>query len=427
MPLLHSTTQTRSPRTADRGGAPDAPPDFELGELSFHLLRSVDELPEGLWDARMCDGHPVRSEAWFRALERSHPERETVYLLGTRAGEPVALAFVSCEPFDLAPVAAPWAVRPVAGVRRLVPGFLRMNLAMTGTVETGDRHWWRDPERVSAAELAEALDRAIDTAFPRARVVVVRDFHPLDPGSRAFEEELGRERYRRVEGWPAARITLRAGATQEQLFAALKRRPQKGVRRALEVAEREGLTFEHAPLTAAGMDELYPLYREVHARATELVVPIEPPDFFAEAARALGDDVQVTVARERGGRAVGFILTLFRTHYANPFLIGLDYDVSRRYELYRGLHWHTIGLALERGCHVIDLGVTGFVAKQNLGAGLLPMAMAVRLRPRLLQRLFGRFLPALLHMPYPERRDARRAGAAVLPEDDPCRSSSSTC
>ncbi|MEM7309564.1 MAG: GNAT family N-acetyltransferase [Planctomycetota bacterium] len=384
-------------------------------ELSIELGDSLDDLASELWDARIAGDNPARSAAFLRAVAAAHPESELVPVVVREAGAIVALTVLNGFRIDLAEV-LPGPLGGIArAVRRVASKLFEVQVVMSGTLESGRAHWWWDAGRVEAGAVVDAFQRAARQRFPRASAVVFRDLMGDDPTAPAFRAALEQRGFVTLRNQPYATIPVPPGTDAERHFAGLKRRAQKGIRRMREAADEHGLSVRTEPFTDELLGELYPLYRQVAAAAEGLPLPPEPQRFYAELARRMPDHRSVSVLREPGGRAVGFLMSLLASGVSTPYVIGMDYAVPKERRVYLNLHWHAVERALERGCERIDLGLTAYVTKQILGADLVPAELCLRFRNPLLRHGAQPLLRRFGHAPQPAPRPSRRASHPAGP------------
>lgn len=384
--------------------------------MDCRIVTSIREVPDGLWDERVAQGHPFKSAAFLGCLEAAFPERRFCYFLFYRQERLIGLTVATEEDFDVAMLLPAAIGRWCARVRRLAPGFLKLRIAQVGTLETAGPHWWLDRSHISAAVFAERLVDACTRAFPSSRLLLVRDFMETgETGETGENREADREllaslvaqQFRSVLNLPLATVVT-GGLTIDDYSRRLKSRSRSAIRKELEAAARTGLTLQRVHDFHGIIDECYPLYLQVHERASEFKRPPIPRAFFEELARQMPEQTSLLTARDQDGRMVGFVLSGTSDSIHDPFLIGMDYARTREASIYYNLLWREIEYACQRGCRLIDMGLTGYFTKQTLGASLEGMSMAARLQSRWLRPVLGPLLPGLLGAKQPRRRRTQR-------------------
>lgn len=378
--------------------------------ISRRIVASIEDLPFDVWDSYVALEHPFRSSAFFAAVETSLQTRQYAYMLLERGSEPVGVAALSQEDYDLTLLLPAAIGKLVQYLRRYFPRFLRLRLAMTGVMETAMHHWWWKPSVLDADGFAGHLLSAFEEAFPHAHLFLVRDFMAGRKGDEMLKAALIERRFRLARNLPLAVVDLVPGGINAHL-GRLRGKAKAAIRNQIAVAERLDLRLDRLHDYSHLIDSCYPLYLQVHNAAREFKREALPKKFFSEVAHRFSGRSTLLVARARGGQLVGCVLTGFSDTVSNPFLIGLDYSRAKELGLYYNLIWAEICDAAEASRRVVDLGVTSYFIKQTMGAKLKSMTMVLRLRSRWMQRLFGGVVAGILSADEPATRRAFRVQA----------------
>lgn len=379
------------------------------------VLPSIRDVPGTLWDDTVARGHPFKSSAFLSCLEDAFPERRFAYVLLSRGAHVAGLAVVTEERLDFTLRLPEVAGRVASRVRGVLPRFLMVRLAMVGTLETAQRHWWFDSRRLSEDDFAAALLGACQQTFPRAHLLVVRDFMEGDEADARLEARFLARGFRPARNLPLAVVELE-GRDFGAHLQRLRRGPRVSVNKQLAAARRLGLKLERVQDFRHLLPECYPLYLQVHQHASEFKRPPLPRAFFERVAERLPAESSLLTLRTSEGRLVGFVLAGTSESIHNPFVLGMDEARARELPLYYNLLCGELAHAAERGCPRTDLGVTSYFVKQTLGASLEGMSMVARVRSPWLRPLLHPLLPALLSEQQPERRRAFRAPGADSPQ-----------
>lgn len=385
-----------------------------MTDLALTIVRSVRELPAGAWDRHVGRGHPFKSAAFMTVIEDSFAERTFGYAVVTRGAQLAGLAVLTEEPLDLALLMPGWVGALAAGVRKLLPRFLTLQLGMVGTFETAQRHWWFDPAVVSLDAFADILVRAVAEVCAKASLVLVRDFTEGNVDDAALEAAVLRHGYVRLANHPIAIVEL-AGLSIDGHLKRLKKKSRQNVKKKLAEAAQHGLVLERVTRWARLIDECYPLYLQVHERSTDFKRSPFPRAFFTHIAERLAAESSMLTLRTREGALLGFVLTGTSAEVNNPFLIGMDYAQTHDKPAYYTLLWEELAHAARRGCREVDLGLTSYFVKQTVGAEIRGMTMAARLSRAWLRPLLQPLLPALLGEKQPQRRQRFRVDSTGRP------------
>ncbi len=365
--------------------------------------------PGGL--ARIATGNELwNSEAWRNAFETKAKDsrfyeivEETLncsfehhYLIledesgETRAIQPVF--FVQQNLVEGIPALQP----VVEAVRRAFPRFLTMRMLMVGCA-AGEGHLG-----VCRAEDKEWAAAALQWTLPiyarrgKAALVVFKDFRSE---YRASLQPLGENGFTRVPSMPMTRLRLRF-ADFDEYFASLSKATRKDLRRKFRKAENaRSLELEVASDVAAVVDEIYPLYLQVHERSS-LKFETLTKDYFRELGRRMPERVRFFLWRLEG-RIVAFSLCLVHDETIYDDCLGLDYSVALDLHLYFLSFRDIIRWSIAHGLDRYLSSPLHYEPKLHLGCDLMPLDLYVRHTSPWWNRVF----PPLLKLLEPTRHD----------------------
>jgi len=383
---------------------------FSTPAWQIKVFDRIADLDETLWDTTMAHDHPFRSHRFMMMLEASYPERAYRYLVARAHGaERVAgLLFATQQHLDLLSEAPSWAVRCTEVVRRLLPLAGMLRIAMLGCFETAGRHWWVDPEH-DETELFAVLESCARHALPKARVHVVRDLENDAPISRDLHRLLLGLGFRACNNYPLALIRLE-GRDWSAHYTRLKANSRKILKKALSAYDASGYRVIHHEGTVPDLAQLYALYVNTHQQATEYHREVLPMALFQ---RLQGSGLAVfSVLHAPGGQAVAFVLSGVSDKVINPFLFGRDYDVELPVNAYYVLHIDLMRHYISPDTHMVDLGITNYFVKQNLGCELSDNRFYLKLSNPVLHRILGHHVAKMFDIRQPTQRRVFRAGRA---------------
>ena len=294
------------------------------------------------------------------------------------------------------------ALRPFAeAIRHAFPRFLTMRILMVGCAASqgdlgvctpGDEQW-----------VADALHSTLGTYARqcKASLVVFKDF---PAGYRTPLSRLTTNGFTRVPSMPMTRLALRFRDFEEYLNT-LGKATRKDLRRKFRKAEKAP-PIELRVMTdiSAAIDELYPLYLQVHERSP-LKFERLTKDCFRSLGEQMPDRVRFFVWRQEG-RAVAFALTLVHAGTIYDDYLGLDYRVAFDLHLYfytlRDIIRWSIGQGLQWYCS----SPLNYQPKLHLGCDLMPLDLYVMHTSPLLNPIFRpalKFLEPTRHDPVLQR------------------------
>jgi predicted N-acyltransferase len=272
-------------------------------------------------------------------------------------------------------------------VRRRFPRFLTLKTLMVGCT-AGEGHLGAcRPE--DAKWVAEALHACLKVFARRmgASLVVLKDFparyrEPL----RSFSSN----GYARVASMPMTRLSLHYRCFDDYL-ASLGKATRKNLRRKFRKAEQSApihceVRNDITPL----IDEIYPLYLQVHQRS-QLRFETLTREYFCRIGQEMPERTRFFVWRQEG-RAIAFSLCLVHDGTIYDDYLGLDYRVA----LELGLYFYTlrdiIKWSLAQGLHSYCSSPLNYDPKLHLGCELAPLDLYVMHTATLINPLFRRAL-----------------------------------
>jgi hypothetical protein len=272
-------------------------------------------------------------------------------------------------------------------IRQKFPRFLTMKTLMIGcTAGEGHLGACRVEDMKWVAEALHSCLKAFARAS-RASLVVLKDF----PSS--YREPLrsfSSNGYTRVASMPMTRLSLHHRDFDEYL-ASLGKATRKNLRRKFrQTAACAPITREVLTDVTAVIDELYPLYLQVHARSKFHFEKLTP-QYFCRLGREMPERTRFFVWRQEG-KAIAFSLCLVHNGTIYDEYLGMDYRVAFDLNLYFYTLRDIIIWALEQGLHSYYSSPLNYDPKLHLGCELVPLDLYVMHTGALLNLIFRRAL-----------------------------------
>jgi len=263
------------------------------------------------------------------------------------------------------------------------------------------RTLWVGPTVGEAALGAEAADhiwcaRALVEALPlvarrlRAPMIVLKDFPSEWRLALQVFVESG---YTRVPSMPSVVLDLNF-KTFDEYLKGLSQRARGDLRRKFRQADRlPPVSVEVVNDISDRVDELYPLYLQVHRHAAMRFETLTP-EYFRRLGREIPDRCRFFIWSQEG-RPVAFDLcTLFEGElWADA--IGLDYRVALDLHLYFIVKRDVIDWACRNGVRRYHSGALNYDPKLRMGFKLEPLDLYVWHRNRMTNGILHRAAPWL--------------------------------
>ncbi|MEN3308425.1 MAG: hypothetical protein V7603_4627 [Micromonosporaceae bacterium] len=354
--------------------APDA-----VAALRLERHGSIGTVGAAEWD-RLFAGRGSFLSSGLRALERTfagthEPEHSWdfhYWIVRDARDVPIAATFFTTALWKDDMLATAAVSAEVERSRAADPYHLTSTTVAMGSLLTEGNHLyldrtrdWRAALRLILAAAREEEDRAGGSA------VLLRD---LPHGDEELHEVLTAEGFLRIPIYPTWVRELDFGTDAEFLAQLSKkhryhqRTKVLGTQQHFEVAAIPGGGTAAAALTAAERDELYALYRNVHARNLDLNVFPLPRRLLDAVLDQPGWELTVLRLPELGERPVAFTLQHLGPGYVQPVLVGLDYRHVSSHHTYQQLLWQSIRTAQRHGAARVLFGMSADLQKSRFGA-----------------------------------------------------------
>ena len=275
-------------------------------------------------------------------------------------------------------------------VRKKFPRFLTMRVLMVGCAAgTGDLG---ASDEKDEARVAEALHATLRTYARqnKASLVVLKDF----PAKyRLALESLRTNGYARIPSMPMTGLALRYHDWDEYL-STLSKATRKDLRRKFRKAERAPkIDMKIVSDITPYVDEIYPLYLQVHERSP-LKFETLTENYFAAIGQRIRERARFFIWRQNG-KIVAFSFCLVCDDTIYDECIGLDYSVALDLHLYFYTLRDIISWSLQQGLKYYYSNPLNYGPKLHLRCELVPLDLYVMHTSALLNPIFRRMIKYL--------------------------------
>jgi predicted N-acyltransferase len=275
-------------------------------------------------------------------------------------------------------------------VRKTFPRFLTMRVLMVGCAAgTGDLGACDEKDEAWVAEALRATLRTY-TRQNRASLVVLKDF----PAKyRLALESLRTNGYARIPSMPMTRLALHY-YDWDEYFRTLSKATRKDLRRKFRKAERAPkIDMEVVNNITSYVDEIYPLYLQVHERSP-LKFETLSKNYFAAVGEQMSQRARFFVWRQKG-KIVAFSFCFVCDDAIYDECIGLDYRVALDLHLYFYTLRDIISWSIQQGLKYYYSNPLNYGPKLHLRCELVPLDLYVMHTSALLNPIFRRIIKYL--------------------------------
>ncbi len=268
-------------------------------------------------------------------------------------------------------------------IRKKFPRFLTMRVLMIGCAAGEGQLGAIDPS--DEAWLAKALPSVL-RAFAKqqkASLIVWKDF----PAKyRSALAALTENNYVRVPSMPMTRLQIDYESFDEYL-AQIGYVSRKSLRRKFRKTERAAkIEMEVVTDITPWIDEIYPLYLQVHERSP-MKFEVLTKEFFVEIGRTMPDRARFFIWRQ-SEKIIAFSLCLVSEDTIHDECLGLDYSVALELYLYFYTLRDVMSLAMTQRLRTYSSGPLNYDPKLHLGHELAPLDLYVMHTKSLLNPVF---------------------------------------
>jgi predicted N-acyltransferase len=275
-------------------------------------------------------------------------------------------------------------------IRKAFPRFLTMRVLMVGCAagsgELGacnveDEQWVATA--VQAALLPFAHQRKVS-------LIVWKDFAAA---YRGVLQNLRENNFVRIPSMPMTQVSL-DHASFDDYLGSIGYMTRKGLRRKFKKAERAAkIEMEVVTDISRHVDEIYPLYCQVHERSPMKFETLTK-DYFRLIGERMPERARFFVWRQNK-KIIAFTLCLVHGDTIHDECIGLDYSVALDLHLYFYTLRDVLSWAISNGLKSYCSGPLNYDPKLHLGHELVPLDLYVKHTSSFLNPIFGRVVKYL--------------------------------
>lgn len=376
-----------------------------MTRLRTALFDRIAEVPADAWDALGAGHSLVYSRSFWETLENSgiNDFRYHYALFFDASDRPVGIAGFYSITTDLAIFAPPTLRKLLTRLRRLFPNFLKFSILECGTpVTPGSAPFVLAPGAPGAA-VCKALDTILREIARRdgQLLIVMRDFEGTAWAHQADLAPLG---YHWLESLPNTYVEA-AWPTPQAYVAAMRSHYRRKLLHYLAQSEEQQFRYEIRDDFADLADTLHRQWQVVHEQADEYQREVLTPAFYRELSQRLAGKVKVMLFY-RQETLVGHILLMLDGDLMRFMFFGRQQAAHDGLWIYGG--YALIETAIQLGIPHIEFGLTTYDLKQELGATIAPVRMALCTTRRILNPFVGPVFRLLNRPPEVEIRHVFR-------------------
>ncbi len=369
--------------------------------LRATVYNTVDDLPAHVWDELLADTAIAMSRSFWRILEHARlNDFEYRYVLFVDdQGQALGLSAFYSVTTDIA-IFAPGPLRVLLnGVRRVFPNFLKLRMLECGTPITITSPPFVRRSDVTDEKIIVALHDVLQkTARAEGQfLIVVRDF---EPNAHALEHAFRRHGYHWIDSLPNTYVDIE-WATPAQYLASMRSYFRSKTLKHLKRNQAAGVTHRLTDDFTDLAETLHAQWMVVHESASEFQREVLTPDFYRRFAQDMGACSKV-ILFYRDDLLVGHALLLVDGETLRWLYVGRTEATNDGLYLY--IAQTVVETAILLGAKRLEMGLTTYPIKQDLGAEVTPIKLAIRATWGIINPFVGLGYKLLNSVPKPSPR-----------------------
>ncbi len=340
-------------------------------ELSVKIAHKIEEIPSRQWQ-KIFPSTP-ENYYFFKTLDESHiPNFSFFYVSVYKNDQLVGEVPGFCMTYPLDTTVQGPLKQLSRAIKKTFPDLLNIKAVVCGC-PSGEGHMALDGAHKSA--VLQAMRQGVEEMArgQKTSVVAFKDFSQNDT---YILDGLSQNGYHKIQSYPSSGINIRF-KTFEEYLKNLSKASRKSLRRKFrQVASAEKIDLEIAHEAAGSLDAIYDLYLQT-LKKSDFHFEEYTKDFFKNISQNMPREVKYFLWRING-RLVAFDLCLVSKDTMIDELVGLDYSVAYKYNLYFITFRDTVTWCIENGVKKYMCGTTAYEAKRRLGCAFTPLYIYVK-------------------------------------------------
>lgn len=343
--------------------------------LSLHIYNSSKALPRELWDLLLENHSCTYAAAFWDLLEEANLNdfRYQYLLLLDEHNNPVAIAGCYTVTTDLAIFSTGRIKRLLQGIRTIFPNFFKVKMLECGTPVILNAPLVIS-SHVDSGKVIDLLCQELLRLIKQQgqHLIVVRDFEPASEGMVAHFQRHG---FHFVEGLPTTYLEIR-WRTLDEYLVSMKSYYRSKLLKHLRINQKTGIRHELKEDFADMAEELCAQWLNVHQHAKEYQRDILTPEFYRGFSR-MGSQSKVLLFW-RNDTLVGHALLLLDMNGALLRWLYFGRTEVSNDSLYLYVAYSVVETAIALGARKLELGLTTYPVKRDIGAYMSPVCFALR-------------------------------------------------
>ena len=363
--------------------------------MKTKIFNTINDVPKQAWN-QIQSGHSCcYSHEFWQVVEQSQLNDflHNYVLFYDDADQAVAISSFYTITTDIAIFAPPRLRNGLLKIRRYFPNFLKFKMLECGTPISLNKPFVASAATTDLA-VTEALNRVLMGLAKKQGhfLIVVRDFEPATEAAGQLFKQLG---YHLVDSLPTTYLSVSWPNPQAYLDS-LKSYYRSKLLKHLNINRQQGIRHELHDNFEHLADILCQQWLVVHNHASEYQREILTPEFYREFSSKLGPRSKA-ILFYRHDELIGHALLLLDGPMLRWLYFGRTDAVND--SLYIYVAHKVVETAILLGVTELEMGLTTYAIKKDLGAYMSPIKFALRSPSWFINPFVGFYYPLLNHSP----------------------------
>jgi hypothetical protein len=373
------------------------------------IFDTIYDVPKELWN-HLQNGHSCSySHEFWGILERAQLNdfRYRYAIFYDDNDTPLAFTSFYAITTDIAIFATGKLKTAVAKIRTIFPNFFQLKMLECGTPITLNKPFVAS-NHISDIDMVSALnDMLMSLAKQQGHfLIVVRDFEPETAPIQLLFKQLG---YHVVDSLPTTYMEI-AWKTPAAYLSSMKSYYRSKLLKHLRINEKQGMRHELHDDFDHLADILCDQWLVVHNNASEYQREILTPEFYRDFSLKLGTRSKA-ILFYRNDELIGHALLLLDGNMLRWLYFGRTEAIND--SLYIYVAHKVVEIAINLGAARIEMGLTTYPIKKDLGAYMSPIKFALRSPSRFINPFVGFYYPLLNHTPKIQNKSIFKTSAPL--------------
>lgn len=384
--------------------------EYMIDNFNISIYDSINDISPTIWDKTIAYENPARSHSFLWAVEQSFTSRMYRYFIVKSVHDTniVGIFFGTKDRLDLLSNLPKVLQYCSLKIRFLFPKFGSISISMLGSYETIGKHWWF-ASSISGEVAMNIIVKTISYEFVESSIVIIRDIDKNSSDFNIYDNYLSLKKFHRCNSLPNAIIILeRIGWSQH--CKRLKAHSRTSLTHTIKQFTKSNFSIQYYSNVNSSIEELsvliqelYPLYLNIHYKAQEFKREAVPLSFFYNLIKTC--DIILSVMIDSYGNKVAFIISTISAKVINPFFFGRKKIEYTKINPYVTLLFDLFDKYVTDKTEIIDLGVTNYHIKQTFGAILINSSVYIRFSNNFFNYYLGSGITKFFDLKQPIERE----------------------